>query len=85
MAWIQKWAEVGSEAIAYLVIQPPAREEGVQVFLCYLHSTALEGGSRWGTEEPFLGALKLLKFFLHQRLPEKKYLIVFGYVAFTQT
>jgi len=74
MAWIQKWAEVGSEAIAYLVIQPPARKEGVQVCLGYLHSTALEGGSRWRREEPFLRALKLLKFFLYQRLPVKKIL-----------
>lgn len=71
MTWIQKWAEVGTEAIAYLVIQPSAREEGVHVFLGYLHSTALEGGSRWWREETSLGALKLLKFFLYQRLPAK--------------
>lgn len=71
MAWIQKWAEVDTEAIVYLVIQPPAREEGVQVFLGYLHSTALEGGSQWWREETSLGALKLLKFFLYQRLPAK--------------
>lgn len=50
----------------YLIIQPFARKESVQIVLCDFHSTAFEGGNWKG---PQVGELELLKFLLHQRHP----------------
>ena len=52
--------------LKYLIIQPFAGKESVQIVLCDFHSTALEGGNWKG---PHLGGLELLKFSLHQRHP----------------